>query len=265
MIINCKEVAQKWKDECKGTKATLAIVQIGDNPARNSYIKGKLKDCQEIGYTGILYKINEPTTTEDILLLIEKLNYDKNTNGIIVQLPLPQYIDEKAIINSINPIKDVDGFLPNSIFTQCTPLGVISLFKEINYNLSGKFVVVLGRSENVGKPLANLLVNEDATVAICHSKTDMKTKYELLRMADVVVSAVGYAGLFSYKDVRPNALVIDIGINRVNGHLCGDFIPPNDDSKIMYTSVPGGIGLLTRATLMKNTKIAYEMQKNILD
>ena len=169
------------------------------------------------------------------------------------------------IINSINPIKDVDGFLPNSIFTQCTPLGVISLFKEINYNLSGKFVVVLGRSENVGKPLANLLVNEDATVAICHSKTDMKTKYELLRMADVVVSAVGCAGLFSYKDVRPNALVIDIGINRVNGHLCGDFIPPNDDSKIMYTSVPGGIGLLTRATLMKNTKIAYEMQKNILD
>lgn len=262
MIINCKEVAQRWKNECLGVNATLAIVQVGDNPASNSYIKGKLKDCEEIGYQGVLYKISEPTTTERILSLLDELNADKTVNGIIVQLPLPNYLDIEKIINRVHPLKDVDGFLQNSMFTQCTPLGVVSLLDEINYDVSGKFVVVMGRSENVGKPIANLLLNKNATVAVCHSKTDKNTREMLLKNADVVISAVGRAGLFSYKDVKDDTLVIDVGINRVEGRLCGDFIPPTEECGINYTSVPGGVGLLTRASLMKNTKKAYEMQKN---
>jgi methylenetetrahydrofolate dehydrogenase (NADP+)/methenyltetrahydrofolate cyclohydrolase len=261
MIINCKEIAQKWKNECYGINATLAIIQVGDNPASNSYIKGKLKDCAEIGFNGLLYKFEENITEKELLDLINNLNNDESINGIIVQLPLPLHLDEKKITNAVAIEKDVDGFLRDSEFIPCTPLGVVNLLEEINYDVSNKFVVVLGRSEFIGKEVARLLLNKNATIAICHSKTPIEKRNELLKLADVVISAVGKADLFTWKDVSKNALVIDIGINRKDGHLCGDFVPCEDESYLDYTSVPGGIGLLTRAMLMKNTATAYRKQK----
>ena len=261
MIINCKEVAAKWKQECSAVNATLAIIQVGNNPASNSYIKGKLKDCEEIGYNGLHYHLDENIEEKEILGLIEELNNDSQVNGIIVQLPLPKHLNEDKIAKAIAPIKDVDGFIYDSPFTQCTPLGVSNLLDEIGYDVSGKFVVVLGRSENVGRTAANLLLNKNATVVICHSKTPKELRDSLLQKADVVVSAVGCAGLFSWENVKPGCLVIDVGINRnVEGKLCGDFIPPEDINYLDYTSVPGGIGLLTRAMLMKNTYQAYLLQ-----
>lgn len=260
MIINCKEIAQKWKNECKGVNATLAIVQVGDNPASNSYIKGKLKDCEEIGFTGILHKFEESIDEETILNLIDTLNNDSTVNGIIVQLPLPKHLDEHKITNRVAIEKDVDGFLRDSQFTPCTPLGVVNLLDEINYDVSDKFVVVLGRSEFIGKEAARLLLNKNATVAICHSKTPIEKRNQLLRMADVVISAVGKADLFTWVDVKPGAVVIDVGINRKDGHLCGDFVPSMDAEYLDYTSVPGGVGLLTRAMLLKNTFVAFNNQ-----
>ena len=261
MIINCKEVAAKWKKECSAVNATLAIIQVGDNPASNSYIKGKLKDCEEIGYKGIHYKLDENIEEEKVLSLIKELNHNTSVNGIIVQLPLPKHLDERKITQTISPIKDVDGFIHDSLFTQCTPLGVVNLLDELNYDVSGKFVVVLGRSENVGRTAANLLLDKNATVSICHSKTPDYIKYDLLSKADVVIAAVGKAGLFSWKNLKPGALVIDVGINRnAEGKLCGDFIPPEDVNYLDYTSVPGGVGLLTRAMLMKNTYQAFLLQ-----
>jgi len=264
MIINCKEVAAKWKRECSSVNATLAIIQIGNNPASNSYIKGKLKDCEEIGYTGLHYHLDENVEEKVVLGLIEELNNDSQVNGIIVQLPLPKHLNENKIAKAIAPIKDVDGFIYDSPFTQCTPLGVSNLLDEIGYDVSGKFVVVLGRSENVGKTAANLLLNKNATVVICHSKTPDTIRKDLLLRADVIISAVGKAGLFSWENVKQGALVIDVGINRTaEGKLCGDFIPPQDVDYLDYTSVPGGIGLLTRAMLMKNTHQAYLLQNKI--
>lgn len=264
MIINCKEVAAKWKKECSTVNATLAIVQVGNNPASNSYIKGKLKDCEEIGYEGLHFHLSEDVDESTILSLIDSLNRDPKINGIIVQLPLPKHLDEEKITKTITPIKDVDGFIHSSPFTQCTPLGVVNLLDEIGYDVNGKFVVVLGRSENVGKTAANLLLNKNATVAICHSKTPDEIRNDLLLKADVVISAVGRAGLFSWENVREGTLVIDVGINRNSeGKLCGDFIPPENVDYLNYTSVPGGIGLLTRATLMKNTYQAYLLQNKI--
>lgn len=260
MIINCKEVAAKWKKECSAVNATLAIIQVGDNPASNSYIKGKLKDCEEIGYKGIHYKLDESVEETEVLSLINELNHSTSVNGIIVQLPLPKHLNADRIAQSISPIKDVDGFIYSSPFTQCTPLGVVNLLDEINIDVKNKFVVVLGRSENVGKTAADLLVEKDATVVICHSKTPLELRNDLLKKADIVISAVGKAGLFTWEDVKPGSVVIDVGINRVDGHLCGDFVPSTDVDYLDYTSVPGGVGLLTRAMLMKNTYQAFLLQ-----
>lgn len=260
MIINCKEIAAKWKNECSTVPATLAIIQIGNNPASNSYIKGKLKDCSEIGYVGMLYKLDEDVTEKEVLDIIDTLNTNADINGIIVQLPLPRHLNEEKIAKAISTIKDVDGFIQDSPFIQCTPLGVVNLLDEINYDVSGKLVVVLGRSENVGRTTANLLLNKDATVAICHSKTPPEVRRDLLKTADVVISAVGSPALFTWEDVKKGAVVIDVGINRVDGHLCGDFVPSEDEDYLDYTSVPGGVGLLTRAMLMKNTYKAYKLQ-----
>jgi methylenetetrahydrofolate dehydrogenase (NADP+)/methenyltetrahydrofolate cyclohydrolase len=264
MIIDCKTVATKWKEECKGTKATLAIVQIGDNPASNSYIKGKIKDCEEVGFNTKLLKYPEGVSEAFVLDVIHLLNEEETVDGIIVQLPLPQHINAQKIANAIVPEKDVDGFLVQSPFTQCTPLGIINLIKEINVDLNGKMVVVLGRSENVGKKAAELCLNENATICVCHSKTPKEMRDELLKRADVVISAVGKANLFTYENVKEGAIVIDVGINRNNeGKLCGDFTPSGNPNYCDYTPVPGGIGLLTRAMLLKNTKEAHLLRKKI--
>jgi methylenetetrahydrofolate dehydrogenase (NADP+)/methenyltetrahydrofolate cyclohydrolase len=265
MIINCKEIAQKWKNECVGINAHLAIIQVGDNPASNSYIKGKLKDCDEVGFKSSHYKLDAEVTEEELTELILKLNNDKDVNGIIVQLPLPKHIDAIKIVNLVAVEKDVDGFLYESEFTPCTPMGVVNLLDEINVDVNGKFVVVLGRSEFVGKKAADLLLAKNATVAICHSKTPIDVRDSLLKSADIVISAVGSAKLFEAIHVKDGAIVIDVGINRNDfGKLCGDFVP-DENRDILYTSVPGGVGLLTRAMLLKNTYAAYMNQnKNIM-
>lgn len=260
MKIDCKTVATKWKNECIGVNASLAIVQVGDNPASNSYIKGKIKDCEEIGFNPYHHKLDENISEENLLKIIHNLNNDDKIDGIIVQLPLPKHISVEKVTNTISPSKDVDGFIYSSKFTQCTPLGVVNLLEELKVDLTGKFVVVLGRSENVGKKVADLCLEKNATVCICHSKTPCDTMFRLLSMADIVISAVGKANLFSWENVKKNSIVIDIGINRnENGKLCGDFVPPEDETYCDYTTVPGGIGLLTRAMLMKNTYFAHSL------
>ena len=253
MIINCKEIAKKWKNECMDKKATLAIVQIGDNPASNSYIKGKLKDCEEIGFIGRLFKYSEDVSESFIIHLIETLNKEKDIDGIIVQLPLPKHMNTKKVVNSVAVEKDVDGFLSESKFEPCTALGVIKLLEEINYNFVGANVVVFGRSEFIGKKIADMLLERNATVTICHSKTTEESKKYLLKNADLIITAVGKPNLVNCNDIKKGATVIDVGINKVDGKLCGDFTPPEDGEYCNYTTVPGGVGLLTRAMLMKNT------------
>ena len=192
---------------------------------------------------------------------IDTLNNNPNVNGIIVQLPLPSHLDTLKITNRVNIEKDVDGFLPNSPFVPCTALGVVSLIEELEIDVNGKLVVVLGRSEFIGKRIADMLLAKNATVAICHSKTTEETRKTLLANADIVIAAVGKAELFMANDVKPNAIVIDIGINKTEKGLCGDFVPPKDENYCDYTTVPGGVGLLTRAMLLKNTATAKQNQE----
>lgn len=262
MKINCKEIAQKWKNECIGTSANLAIIQVGDNPSSNSYIKGKIKDGAEIGFGTYLFKFDETIDQESVLAKIEELNNDGEIHGIIVQLPLPKHLDEHLITNAVKVEKDVDGFLKDSPFVPCTAKGVVALIDELNIDITGKLVVVLGRSEFIGKRIADMLLSKNATVAICHSKTNKATRDCLLKNADIVISAVGRAGLFDSSDIGCGATVIDVGINKTDKGLCGDFIPPSDEQYCDYTTVPGGVGLLTRAMLMKNTKEAKENAEN---
>ena len=262
MKINCKAIAQKWKDECKGVNAGLAIVQVGDNPSSNSYIKGKMKDCDEIGFRAELHKFPEDVSEKEVLDCIDKLNKNNDIDGIIVQLPLPKHLDAVKITNAVLVEKDVDGFLPNSPYVPCTALGVVSLIDELNIDITGKLVVVLGRSEFIGKRIADMLLAKNATVAICHSKTNVGVKNNLLANADVIIAAVGKPRLFSYKDIQKGTVVIDVGINKTVDGLCGDFNPPEQDNYCDYTTVPGGVGLLTRAMLMKNTMEAKRKQNN---
>lgn len=258
MKINCKEIAQKWKDECKGVRAGLAIVQVGDNPSSNSYIKGKMKDCDEIGFRAELYKFPEDVSEKEVLDCIDKLNKNNDIDGIIVQLPLPKHLDAVKITNAVLVEKDVDGFLPNSPYVPCTALGVVSLIDELNVDITGKLVVVLGRSEFIGKRIADMLLAKNATVAICHSKTNIDVRKNLLLNADIIISAVGKPKMFSFNEIQKGTIVIDVGINKTNDGLCGDFDPPIEEKYCDYTTVPCGVGLLTRAMLMKNTKEAKE-------
>lgn len=260
MIIDCKQIAQKWKEECKGVHACLAIVQVGNNPASNAYIKGKIRDCEEVGFSFSLYRFPEDVTEEDLETCIARLNSDANVNGIIVQLPLPVHLNADKIVNLVAIEKDVDGFRGGSPFTPCTPLGVSRLLDELEISVEGKLVVILGRSEYIGKKAFDLLLNKNATLAVCHSKTPRSLRNDLLKKADIIISAVGKRDLFSAADVKDGAIVVDVGINKKDdGKLCGDFTPDNN-REITYTSVPGGVGLLTRAMLLQNTLQAYKLQ-----
>ncbi|HWO76223.1 MAG TPA: bifunctional methylenetetrahydrofolate dehydrogenase/methenyltetrahydrofolate cyclohydrolase FolD [Bacillus sp. (in: firmicutes)] len=240
----------------------LAVVLVGNNPASRTYVKNKQKACEKLGIESRLVEMEEAASEQELLEVIKELNNDKAIDGILVQLPLPPHIDETKVIEAISPEKDVDGFHPINIgrmmtgqacFLPCTPFGIIKMFESIDYSLSGKHVVVIGRSNIVGKPMGQLCLSKNATVTYCHSKTpDLK---EFTTQADVVISAVGKTGLITKDHIKEGAVVIDVAMNRdENGKLCGDVLFDEVKEKASYiTPVPGGVGPMTITMLLYNT------------
>ena len=252
-----------------GRKAGLAVIIVGENPASQIYVRNKIRACERVGFHSETIRFDENITEENLLLEIEKLNNDSNIDGILVQLPIPKHIDGLKIINAISAEKDVDGFHTTNIgkmmigdetgFLPCTPAGVIQMFEEYNIDLEGKDVLVIGQSNIVGKPMTLLLINKRATVQVCNSKT--KNLPEKLQKADVVVAAAGSPKLVKGSDVKEGVVVIDIGINRVNGKICGDVDFEEVSQKASYiTPVPGGVGPMTIAMLIKNTFKSYKQK-----
>lgn len=253
----------------EGKKIGLAVILVGDDPASKVYVGNKKKACEYIGIYSEEYVLPEETTQKELTDLIEVLNERNDISGILVQLPLPEHIDEKAVINTINPKKDVDAFHPVNVgkimigdfdFVPCTPYGVMHLIKETGTEIKGKECVVIGRSNIVGKPQAMLLLHENGTVTVCHSKT--KNLKDVTRRADILVSAVGKANFVTKDMVKEGAVVIDVGMNRnSDGKLCGDVDFENVKNVASYiTPVPGGVGPMTIAMLMKNTVKAAKIQ-----
>ena len=247
----------------------MAVVIAGNDQASRVYVNNKKKACEFCGITSYEYALPEETTEEQLLELVDKLNKDSNVNGILVQLPLPRQIDEKKIIEHISPMKDVDAFnavnvgrimIGDYAFLPCTPAGVMELIRSTGTEVAGKECVVIGRSNIVGKPMAMLLLHENATVTICHSKT--KNLKEVCSRADILVSAVGRAGFVTSDMVKEGAVVIDVGMNRnAEGKLCGDVDFENVKDKCSFiTPVPGGVGPMTIAMLMENTLRAGKLQ-----
>ena len=271
-LIDGKAISQQIKDELKekcsklkdkGIEVTLAVILVGSDPASLVYVRNKKKACEYIGYNSLSYELPEDTTMEKLLELINELNERKDVDGILVQMPLPKHMDEKKIINAIRPDKDVDGFHPMNVgalvvgdkgFVSCTPAGVIQLLKRglPDYDISGKECVIVGRSNIVGKPMSLLMLRENATVTVAHSRTsDLK---EVCKRADIIIAAVGKAGVITKDHVKPGAVVIDVGINRGDdGKLCGD-VKFDEVSEIAgaITPVPCGVGPMTIAMLMNN-------------
>ena len=274
-IIDGKAVSQKVKDEVRaeierdGLDIGLAVVIVGNNQASRVYVNNKKKACEVCGIKSYEYALPEETTEEQLLELVDTLNNDKNINGILVQLPLPKQINEEKIIERISPLKDVDAFnavnvgkimIGNYAFLPCTPAGVMELIHSTGTEISGKECVVIGRSNIVGKPMAMLLLHENATVTICHSRT--KNLAEVCRRADILVSAVGKADFVTADMVKDGAVVIDVGMNRnAENKLCGDVKYDEVEPKASFiTPVPGGVGPMTIAMLMKNTLMAKKLQ-----
>ncbi|NMP37156.1 MAG: bifunctional methylenetetrahydrofolate dehydrogenase/methenyltetrahydrofolate cyclohydrolase FolD [Clostridiales bacterium] len=270
-IIDGKAVAAQVKAQVKsgveqlagrGINVGLAVIIVGENPASQVYVRNKKNDCAEVGITSFEYALPESTTQQELLALIEKLNADDSVSGILCQLPLPEHLDEKAVIGAISPEKDVDAFHPQNVghimigdytFLPCTPAGIMELLSHEGISVSGKNCVVVGRSNIVGKPMAMMLLKADATVTICHSRT--KNLAEITSRADVLIVAVGRAKFITADMVKPGAVVIDVGMNRgADGKLCGDVDFDAVYEKVSrITPVPGGVGPMTRAILMKNT------------
>ncbi|MBQ6318905.1 MAG: bifunctional methylenetetrahydrofolate dehydrogenase/methenyltetrahydrofolate cyclohydrolase FolD [Lachnospiraceae bacterium] len=266
-LIDGKAISTAIKNELKkevadnNIKATLAVIQVGNDPASSVYVGNKKKACEYIGIGSASYELPEETSEEELLKLIDDLNADDSINGILVQLPVPKHIDDKKIIERISPLKDVDGFHPESVgnlcigrdgFVSCTPAGIIELLKRSDITIEGKECVVIGRSNIVGKPMALLLIANNGTVTVCHSKTkDLKT---VCKRADILVAAVGKPKMINSEYIKEGAVVIDVGIHRMeNGKLCGDV--DFDDVKDIVsaiTPVPGGVGPMTIAMLMVN-------------
>lgn len=274
-IIDGKAVSQKVKDEIRaeierdGLDIGLAVVIVGNNQASRVYVNNKKKACEVCGIKSYEYALPEETSEEQLLELVDALNNDKNINGILVQLPLPKQINEEKIIERISPLKDVDAFnavnvgkimIGNYAFLPCTPAGVMELIHSTGTEISGKECVVIGRSNIVGKPMAMLLLHENATVTICHSRT--KDLAEVCRRADILVSAVGKADFVTAEMVKDGAVVIDVGMNRnAENKLCGDVKYDEVEPKASFiTPVPGGVGPMTIAMLMKNTLMAKKLQ-----
>ena len=257
----------------KGIVPGLAVVIVGNNPASRVYVNSKKKACEELGMYSVEYALKEETTEEELLELISKLNCDDKINGILVQLPLPKHLDEKLIINTIIPEKDVDAFHPVNVgkimigdfnFLPCTPAGVMELIKETGIDISGKECVIIGRSNIVGKPQAMLMLHKNATVTICHSKT--KDLAEVVKRADIVVAAVGVSKMVTKDMVKEGAVVIDVGMNRLpDGKLCGD-VDFDGVSEVasFITPVPGGVGPMTIAMLMQNTLTAAKLKAGLI-
>lgn len=278
ILIDGKELAKKVRGELKkkiekeNITPKLAVVFCGNNEASKVYVRIKSKACDEIGIKFEEFHLNEDVSESKLLGLIEKLNNDKSVNGILVQYPIPKQINLQNVAEAIDKNKDVDGFNPYNIglldsnnpeFVPCTPLGIMKMFEEYNIDLNGKKVVIIGRSNVVGKPMAECVLNSNATVTICHSKTK-NLKNELLQ-ADVIISAAGRRNIVTADMVKEGTVVIDVGTNRdENGKLCGDVDFENVKEKASYiTPNPGGVGPMTVAMLMNNVIKAYELQTHI--
>lgn len=253
----------------KGIEPCLAVIMVGENPASQVYVKGKVKDCAECGIKSLEIHLPAETTQEELLQKLAELAGDASVHGLLVQLPLSAHIDEKTVIEAIPPQKDVDGFTAVNVgrmmigeecFLPCTPAGCMEMIRSTGVSISGKNAVVIGRSNIVGKPAAMLLLRENATVTICHSRTE--NLKQVCANADILVAAVGRAGFVTGDMVKPGAVVIDVGINRnAQGKLCGDVDYDAAAEKAGYiTPVPGGVGLMTRAMLMQNTLQAAQKQ-----
>lgn len=272
------QVKQQVKQECdklktKGVTPGLAVIIVGDDPASQVYVRNKEKACEECGFYSIKYALDADTTQSELNALIDKLNKDEKINGILCQLPLPKHLDDKEVINRIDPIKDVDAFHPVNVgaimigdynFLPCTPAGVMELIHSTGVDVTGKKAVVIGRSNIVGKPMAMLLLHENATVEITHSKTlDLKN---ITKEADILVAAIGRAKFVTADMVKNGAIVIDVGMNRdENGKLCGDVDFENVKDKCSFiTPVPGGVGPMTISMLMRNTLTAAKLQNGLI-
>lgn len=280
-IIDGKAISKQIKEECRikaeqykeqGIEITLAVVQVGSDPASNVYVRNKKRACEECSIKSLSYELPEETSEEELLALIAELNTDQAVNGILVQLPLPKHIDENKVIQAIDAKKDVDGFHPVNAgalstgqkgFVPCTPAGIIELLKRSNIEISGKECVVVGRSNIVGKPAALLLLRENGTVTVCHSRTaDLK---EVTKRADILVVAIGKPKFITGDHVKEGAAVIDVGIHRnENGKLCGDVdfdsVAPKCSA---ITPVPGGVGPMTIAMLMSNCIASVDLSKSL--
>lgn len=283
VIIDGKELAKKiranLKIECeelkkKNIKSKLAVIMVGEDPASKVYVRNKSRACEDVGIEYEEYLLGEKTTQKELIELIKKLNNDKTVNGILLQSPIPSNLDINEAFRTILPEKDVDGFNPVNVgklvlnqdtFVSCTPYGIMKMFEEYNIDLTGKNVVILGRSNIVGKPLIHCCLNKNATVTSCHSKTQnlaQKTKE-----ADILISAIGKANFVTTDMVKRDAVVIDVGINRLeNGKITGDVDFENVKENASYiTPVPGGVGPMTIAMLMNNVIKATKRQNNMID
>lgn len=252
----------------KGVTPGLAVILVGDDQASHTYVRNKEKACEQLGMYSELIKLPASVTEEELLGRLRELNADPRINGILVQLPLPKHIDEKLVIETIDPAKDVDGFHPINIgrmmtkqeaLLPCTPFGILKMVKETGIDIKGKHVVVIGRSNIVGKPVGQLFLNEDATVTYCHSRT--KDLRAFTTQADILIAAVGVAKMVKAEDVKEGAIVIDVGMNRdEENKLCGDVDYTDVAPKASYiTPVPGGVGPMTITMLMYNTVQAAKM------
>lgn len=250
-----------------GKQAGLAVVIVGNNPASQVYVRNKMKACENVGFYSENIELDENISEEELLQEIDKLNKNDRINGILIQLPLPSHINELKIIDSISPEKDVDGFHVANIgkmvigdetgFLSCTPYGIMQLLEEYKIEIAGKDAVIIGRSNIVGKPMALMLIQKGATVQVCNSRTkDLRKK---LNDADIIIVAAGVPKLLKKEDVKEGAVVIDVGINRVDGKICGDVDYEEVAEKTSYiTPVPGGVGPMTIASLIKNTFKSYK-------
>ncbi len=279
-IIDGKKISAQIKEEVKAAAAelakreifvTLAVIQVGADPASSVYVGNKKKACEYVGFRSLSYELPEETTQEELLSLIEELNGRADVNGILVQLPLPEQISEEKVIQTISPDKDVDGFHVQNVgrlnvgtkgFVSCTPAGIIELLKRAGISIEGKECVVVGRSNIVGKPMAALLLRENGTVTVCHSRT--KNLAEITGRADILIAALGKPKFITEEYIKDGAVVIDVGIHRQeNGKLCGDVDFDSVAKKASYiTPVPGGVGPMTIAMLMVNCLQSAESMLN---
>lgn len=270
IIIDGKKISKDIKDELraqvellkkKNVEVTLCVIQVGDDPASTIYVRNKKKACEYVGIKSLAYELPEETSQKQLIDIIHELNERPDINGILVQLPLPKHIDEDKIIQAISPDKDVDGFHPQSVgrlsigqkgFVSCTPAGVVQLLKRYNFPIEGKECVIVGRSNIVGKPMAMLMLRENATVTVCHSRT--KNLAEITKRADILIVAIGKSKFITREYIKDGAIVIDVGMHRdENNKLSGD-VDYDDvlDKVSAITPVPGGVGPMTIAMLMYN-------------